>query len=91
MSKRSFLRPVALVAASIAVSVGHAHIPSTADQPVKAVNPAIERAVETPLAMVLGEFIITQWLRTQVMRHTRLMHHTRPILVADTNLPRFRS
>ena len=67
MSTRSFLKPVALVAASIAVSVGHAYVPTTADLTVKAGESALERVVETPSATVLSDFIITQAEPTQIM------------------------
>jgi hypothetical protein len=67
MSKRSFLKPVALVAASIAVSAGHAYIPTPGDLTVKAGETTLERSVEKSSAMVIGDFIITQAEPTQIM------------------------
>lgn len=58
MSKRSFLKPVALVAASLAVSAGNAHVPADDTSVAKTTESAPKQIIETP-ANPLDDFIIS--------------------------------
>ena len=60
MSKRSFLKPIALVAASLVVGVSHAYVPNNVDVAVKSGETNPKQAIEVASALSLSDFIITQ-------------------------------